>query len=220
MNIEIQTKKKPGRPHGSFAQNTKKRLLQAATKQFGERDFAEVSMTMIAEEAGLTGAAIYNYYDSKDALFLDAVSLYIEQNTKILTEASLVYGSWKDRLNNVLEATKTIYKRGTQNQLLTSTTQLKIAREPEKFAPILQLRQNYSSIFQSIIADALQCGDLPDETDVTIMGDLLMALTTNGIGAVLVHRTSSQDIDAVIDSFRMLIGIKYPDSNTGTDKPP
>ncbi len=217
MNIEIQPKKKPGRPHGSFAQNTKKRLLEAATKQFGERDFAEVSMTMIAEEAGLTGAAIYNYYDSKDALFLDAVSLYIEQNTKILTAASLVSGNWKDRLNSVLEAVKTIYKDGTQNQLLTSTTQLKIAREPEKFEQILELRKVYSKIFQGIVADAIQCQDLPNDTDNEIMGDLLMALTTNGIGAVVVHRTSHEDIDAVIDSFRMLIGIKNPDPDT--DKP-
>ena len=209
MNIELQAKKKPGRPHGSFAQNTKKRLLRAATKQFGERDFNEVSMTMIAEEAGLTGAAIYNYYDSKDALFLDTISLYIEQNIKTLTDASAVQGTWKDRLNSVLDAIKAIYESGSQNQLLTSTTQLKIAREPEKFAPILKLRQDYSRIFQSIVVDAVKCGDLPDETDVAMMGDLLMALTTNGIGAVLVHRTSPQDVDSVIDGFRLLMGTNH-----------
>ncbi len=47
---------------------TKQRLYEIAKRLFMERDFAEVSLEDITDEAGITKGAFYVHYESKDAL--------------------------------------------------------------------------------------------------------------------------------------------------------
>ena len=47
---------------------TKQRLFEIAKRLFMERDFAEVSLEDITDEAGITKGAFYVHYESKDAL--------------------------------------------------------------------------------------------------------------------------------------------------------
>ncbi|QTD56876.1 TetR/AcrR family transcriptional regulator [Parasphingorhabdus cellanae] len=203
--------KKPilGRPSGSSGEETRSSLLQAAAKQFSEREFAEVSMSQIAKAAGLTSAAIYNHYKSKDDLFQETVKAIISRNIELLSDAAAIKGNWKTKLSNVLDATLITQRNDLWSPLITSTAQLKMAREPEKFAEILELRKAYSAIFQQIIETAITQGDLEPDTPVAIMGDLLMALTANGIGAVMVHRTSEDEISQTIRCFKALINIGH-----------
>src|SRR5260370_40827363 len=53
-------------------QETKKRLLEAATKEFAQRGIAGARVDRIAELAGCSKALIYDYFGNKDQLF-DAV---------------------------------------------------------------------------------------------------------------------------------------------------
>jgi AcrR family transcriptional regulator len=53
-------------------QATKKRLLEAATKEFAQRGIAGARVDRIAELAGCSKALIYDYFGNKDLLF-DAV---------------------------------------------------------------------------------------------------------------------------------------------------
>lgn len=54
-------------------ERTRRRLLEIAIERFGERGYRATSVSEIAREAGLTQAAVYAYFDSKDALFDAAV---------------------------------------------------------------------------------------------------------------------------------------------------
>src|SRR5438034_79690 len=53
-------------------QETKKRLLEAATNEFAQRGIAGARVDRIAELAGCSKALIYDYFGNKDQLF-DAV---------------------------------------------------------------------------------------------------------------------------------------------------
>jgi AcrR family transcriptional regulator len=57
---------------GRDSQATKKRLLDAATKEFAQRGIAGARVDRIAELAGCSKVLIYDYFGNKDQLF-DAV---------------------------------------------------------------------------------------------------------------------------------------------------
>ena len=54
-------------------ERTRLRLLELAIERFGERGYRATSVSEIARAAGLTQAAAYAYFPSKEALFDAAV---------------------------------------------------------------------------------------------------------------------------------------------------
>jgi AcrR family transcriptional regulator len=54
-------------------ERTRRRLLEVAVRRFGARGFRATSVSEIAREVGVTQAAVYAYYENKDALFEAAV---------------------------------------------------------------------------------------------------------------------------------------------------
>ena len=55
---------------------TKKKLYEIAEKLFTERDFADVSVEDITDEAGITKGAFYVHFESKDALIALLIADY------------------------------------------------------------------------------------------------------------------------------------------------
>jgi AcrR family transcriptional regulator len=60
-------------PNPTKGERTRQRLLELAVERFGSRGFRATSVSEIARSAGLTQAAVYAYFDNKDALFRAAV---------------------------------------------------------------------------------------------------------------------------------------------------
>lgn len=60
-------------PNQTKGERTRRRLLALAVERFGSRGFRATSVSEIARSAGLTQAAVYAYFDNKDALFKAAV---------------------------------------------------------------------------------------------------------------------------------------------------
>ena len=58
------------------AAETKRKLFESAQKLFVERDFTEVSVDNIVEEAGVSKGTFYVHYESKDALIASIISDY------------------------------------------------------------------------------------------------------------------------------------------------
>jgi AcrR family transcriptional regulator len=54
-------------------ERTRRRLLEIAIERFGQRGYRSTSVSEIARGAGLTQAAAYAYFDSKESLFDAAV---------------------------------------------------------------------------------------------------------------------------------------------------
>ena len=67
-----------GRPEGATAEETRKRLLQAAAALFARNGLHATTLGEIAGAAGLTAPAIYNHFSSKDDLFIAAACFMFE----------------------------------------------------------------------------------------------------------------------------------------------
>lgn len=49
----------------------KEKLISSARREFLEHGYADASLRVIAEKAGLTKGAVYSYFENKDALFCE-----------------------------------------------------------------------------------------------------------------------------------------------------
>src|SRR6185295_14928897 len=63
----------PGRPKGATRDVTRARILEAARACFAQRGYGATTNREIADKAALTPAALYQYFDSKLALFMATV---------------------------------------------------------------------------------------------------------------------------------------------------
>ncbi|PKQ26267.1 MAG: hypothetical protein CVT64_04000 [Actinobacteria bacterium HGW-Actinobacteria-4] len=59
--------------------DTRERILVTAAQLFGEKGFAETSIRDVAEALGVTKAALYYHFTSKDEIYREIVSLPIAQ---------------------------------------------------------------------------------------------------------------------------------------------
>lgn len=69
---------------------TKKKLYEIAKKLFSERNFSDVSVEDITDEAGITKGAFYVHFESKDALIASLIADYVagtDTNYKTFVEA-------------------------------------------------------------------------------------------------------------------------------------
>ncbi len=178
--------------------------MDAAAILFAKYDYAEVNMRMIARNAGVTSPAIYNHYQSKDDLFSKTVLHMMADTHALLSEILDRKGSWKESLGQMLTALGEGHKSSAGTHILSSTTQIKIAREPEKFQAIREARNDIGAIFRSLIEDAIAEGDLPRETDPLITGDLLMAFSFNAIGTVTIHWDPKKYMSQILEAFELL----------------
>ena len=67
-------------------EQTEDRLLNVAAELFSAQGYAGVSMRDIARAMGITQAAIYHHFPSKDALYIAAITFVFEQHTLEISE--------------------------------------------------------------------------------------------------------------------------------------
>ncbi|NVD45280.1 TetR/AcrR family transcriptional regulator [Qipengyuania atrilutea] len=88
---EIQIKQ----PRTKRGQVTMRKLLDAATAEFGERGFHEASISSITSRAGVALGTFYTYFQSKDALFR---ALIVDLSGQIRADASAAIAGELDPL--------------------------------------------------------------------------------------------------------------------------
>ncbi|HET8996110.1 MAG TPA: TetR/AcrR family transcriptional regulator [Acetobacteraceae bacterium] len=59
-------------------QETRSRILDAARRLFNRRGLTDVSIDEVMEAAGLTRGAFYSYFPSKEALYAEAITHFID----------------------------------------------------------------------------------------------------------------------------------------------
>jgi AcrR family transcriptional regulator len=163
-------------------------------------------MERVAKTAGITGAAIYNHFASKDELFLETVKNRIQIYNQTINAAVAGPGSWKDKFNTLLEAVTPLQGNSSGFPMIGSVVINRLQQEPEKFREIRDLREESTKVFRGLIAEAVDCGDLPKDTNIVIAGDLLMAITAGATNTVSFYHPSLDNMTPIIDAVKVLLG--------------
>ncbi len=80
---------------------TRKKLYEIAKKLFSERNFSDVNVEDITDEAGITKGAFYVHFESKDALIASLIADYV-------ASADMDYKTFVEALPNEMPASEVI----------------------------------------------------------------------------------------------------------------
>ena len=79
MFIDIMPKVFP-----DYREEAKNRIIRESVKYFSEKGYHKTKMAEIAESLGVSKGAIYQYFASKENLFLEVIKYYVEYTQKEL----------------------------------------------------------------------------------------------------------------------------------------
>ena len=79
---------------------TRERLLAAAERVFARHGYGGASIDLISAEAGYSKGAIYSNFESKEAVFLELLRLYMERD---MAELERIVSLAPDQLSNVTQ---------------------------------------------------------------------------------------------------------------------
>ena len=149
--------RKPGRPAGSSAGDTRARLIDAARELFGHRGFAATSVRSIASAAGVDPSLINHHFGSKQGLLVATLELPVNPLEKI----SGVLSAGSDGLGERL--VRTFLETWDPHRDVFATMVRTAVTDPEH-APALDLaRTVLLSMFSQVTRDELAAGAMASQ---------------------------------------------------------
>ena len=134
-------RRKPGRPPGSTSDVTRAKILSAARDCFARQGFDLATNRDIAEHAGVTAAAIYQYFQSKTALYAAAADETIAEVVLHMRDYAEPGAGTAVGLSRVLMGLLELHQRDPSRARFLTALPTELQRHPE-LAELLKSRPN------------------------------------------------------------------------------
>jgi len=160
MPPKLPPKKTLGRPKGSSREETRARLLAAARTAFSTTGYASTTNQEIAQRAGVTAAAVYQYFDSKMDLYLATVKEGIAALSVEYQRATEHATTTRDALRAILACSAAIHERDPSLAAFLSALPVEMRRHPELTAAMIEAPSEIVGIFERAIALGVKSGEI------------------------------------------------------------
>jgi AcrR family transcriptional regulator len=157
-----------GRPLSKRGLDTRRRLLDAAERVFGELGYHDASVVKVADAAGVATGTFYLYFDTKKAIF---VELMHDLNQRIRRAMSEGAGQGQTRVESELLGFQAYFRFTAEHPAL-----YRIIRQSEFVAPET-LRYHYDRVSEGYVealSRAMASGEIgqldPEVTAYALMG--------------------------------------------------
>ncbi len=77
-------------------------ITEAAQTLFTSKNYADVTMSEIAETANMTKGALYHHFNSKEALYTAMMLADLAEKSELLGQAVTIQGSTRERLHHLV----------------------------------------------------------------------------------------------------------------------
>lgn len=185
------TRARRGRPRNSDGQETAARLLDAAAEACAEHGFDGATMSTIASRAGVTAAAIYNHFDSREELIYAAGVRGLSRVTDVIPDD---VGADAARLI----ATAYLRPELRQTRRLLAELHLASGRDPR----LAELLSSWHRSWAAALKQVLPADDpSPDATVKTLFMVLLGLCHFDDLGGVRASRAAvSERVSRLVDA--------------------
>jgi AcrR family transcriptional regulator len=134
-----------------------RRLLLGAVEAFAERGFHATTTRDIAGRAGMSPAALYIHYKTKEELLYQISRVGHERSVRILTEAAATEG---DNARRLQSAVRTFVCWHAEHHTTARVVQYELASlEPGHYEEIVVLRRRTEEILRGILSDGVTAGE-------------------------------------------------------------
>ncbi len=130
-----------------------------ARRLFLAKSYAEVTMSRIAAEAGLTKGALYHHFAGKQELYLALVHAGLEDHRRLHQEAVDSTGSVWERLGRLTTAFLELPRE--ERDLITLVRRdINIFAEPERSELVRAYQRSLPEQVEAIVGDGITSGEL------------------------------------------------------------
>lgn len=197
MRSMVQTNSVPQRSTQSTQTSRKFRrrdeILRAATDLFSEKGYHEVTMEEIAEEMGVSKGTLYNYFSSKENLYLEILKESFEAIEALLHEEVENSDPAPLKLRKLLTTIFTFYRQNLEVLRILSRDETHLLKE--HFELTEKWRTRRVRLYEKTIEKGIEEGSFVRQNP------RLRALMLYGaVGAVMVHHDFSIDAGEVADA--------------------
>ena len=144
-----------GRPVGRDSSETRERILISARQLFADRGFAQTPMTLIAEDAGVTPAAVRFHFPGRAAIFEVVYTRTIDSVVELarprIETAPTFVAKVDALLGSLLELQKS--HRHVANFTATASVEIKRHEELAHLANDRRLMDLYAEIARAAVAE-------------------------------------------------------------------
>ena len=182
-------------------------ILDQARQLFFARGYHGVSVRDIVQACGLSNAALYHHFGSKDSLFIEVFKGHIAQIIQQLSEAGKTEGSCRERLFSMSESYGRIMLE-SQSELQALRRDLMECDPDERQRLLFDAQWQVRSLFAAVLEEGIAAGEI-QAVDTDRIGMLL----TGMIFSLTVRRrfeaaeeTLSDDIELVMNTLFEGIG--------------
>lgn len=189
--------KQRGRPPGATAEDTVKRLVEAAQAQFGMHGYSGARMTEIASAAGITHSSIYQYFASKRELYQAAFEAALGELVPEYLAATNNSGTLRDRLGAIMLASARAHQRAPLITPFLASLPIELRRHPDLMPALEELGSGLVSALGAMFAEARERGEIA--SDIADR-DLLVGFIGAAMGiGLLSYALPDGDMAAAVD---------------------
>lgn len=202
--MAITASRRPGRPPAAKADETRKRILDAARLVFSERGYDGATFQAIAVRADLTRPAINHYFSSKRALYREV----LERTNETVLRAAIREAQRESTLTKRLTAFISVAVRANSDNPAVSAFLITAVLESQRH-PELSLTENDSvrigrEFLTWAVGEAIERREVATDIDAAALVETLVVLLC-GVGFYAGYVRSYEELLAVTDVLRRLL---------------
>jgi AcrR family transcriptional regulator len=187
----------PRRPSQELKARRESEILEAAAAVFAERGFRGTRIADVAARAGLGKGTIYEYYRSKEDLFLNLFHWYTDQAfASMTTTAEATDGSAVDALRNACDSL--LMSCREMQHLYPLTMEFWSASAAPEFRKRLteEFRRLYHR-FRGAVAETIRAGIAQGEMGRHVDPDAVAAAIVGALDGIILQAWFDRDFDPV-----------------------
>jgi TetR/AcrR family transcriptional regulator, repressor for uid operon len=196
--------RRPGRPPAAKADETRKRIVNAARQVFSAHGYDGATFQAIAVRADLTRPAINHYFSSKRVLYREVV----DQTNELVVMAGIEQARSANSMVGRLSAFISVALQAEAKIPATAAFLVTAVMESQRHPELIHGGSDPVEISREFLAwtvnDAVERGELRADTDVaTLTETLLMVLC--GVGFYAGYLRAHHEMDTVTRSLQQLL---------------
>ncbi|MFF3574042.1 TetR/AcrR family transcriptional regulator [Nocardia jiangxiensis] len=186
--------------------------MTAAMDHIAEVGYAKATMKSIAEQAGLTSAAIYHYFPSKVDLVTATLNARIDEVMGRLARAVEFPGTLREHFVALLDEAIACVRDYPSVARFDATVYLESARYPDLGAAVARRERAENELYSQLVAEAVRAHEVAPGIDPRAVVDMLTSLTW-GLAHLSATTTAERHRAAVGATEALLAGILLIERN-------
>ena len=166
-------------------------ILDTAQNILHEQGYSHLTMERIAEATEYSKGTIYNHFSSKEDMVCSLCCRSVNTLINLFTRAAEYKGSSRERFSAIgigYSLYHQVHPMAAQNLQIIKINAVREKISNEKLKEMESLEQRITQIAISVVNEAIDCGDLAEETSA-IANSIVFGVWSMYFGALLLERS-------------------------------